>query len=443
LFLSKQKLLGLILIVMTMLIVTSTPFQQFASIPNEIRVFEGKSSELSFRTPFMGQLISTDANIVQVSKNDTTRHVQAASGELSTESPLGFSGVKSGTADLQLSIGKIPIKRVKVNVLPETKVFPGGQSIGVKLNSMGVMVVGHHFIHTEEGRVSPGEDASIRVGDLILSMNDTKIKGLDQIGEIVQQAGENGKEIHMEILREKNKLNLVLQPQLDKKDKRYRMGLYIRNSAAGVGTLTFYHPQSSAYGALGHVISDSDTGKPIIAGGGEIMGSIVSSIEKGTQGNPGEKRTIFAEDELLGDIKRNTPFGIFGHMKKRLPNGIMDELVPIGLSEEVQKGPAHILTVLEGNKVERFEIEVVDMVEQKFPTTKGMIIRVTDEELLEKTGGIIQGMSGSPIIQNGKLIGAVTHVFVNDPTSGYGCYIEWMLQDAGIPLKQEERPEAG
>jgi stage IV sporulation protein B len=414
----------------------SEPFQEFASIPSEIRIFEGNASGFQLTLPATGSITSSDPNIVEV--GSIQLEAVDTEGHEATNA-LNFEAVGSGIAEVQVMFGSIPLKRVKVNVLPDIRVYPGGQSIGVKLNSVGVLIVGHHYIQTDEGKVSPGEEANLKVGDLILKMNDIELKNLNQIGSIVSDAGKEGTDISLEVLRDKEKIQVKLTPIFDKKEDRYRLGLYIRNSAAGVGTLTFYHKESGAYGALGHVISDVDTQKPIIVSDGSIVNSSVSSIEKGEKGQPGEKLShFFNEDHVLGNIKKNTPFGIFGHMNTRLENGIEDKAIPVALSEEVKIGPAQIYTVLEGQKVEKFDIEVVDIVEQKFPATKGLVIKVTDPVLLEKTGGIVQGMSGSPIIQNGKLIGAVTHVFVNDPTSGYGCFIEWMLQDAGIPLKPKE-----
>ncbi len=190
------------------------------------------------------------------------------------------------------------------------------------------------------------------------------------------------------------------------------------------------------YGALGHVISDMDTQTPIAVGEGEIVHSSVNSISKSQNGEPGEKRaTIFKGGKVIGTIEKNTSFGIFGKMADKPDHSVTDNAMPVAFAEEVKEGPAQIYTVVNGQKVEKYNIEVVHVARQDHPATKGMVIKITDPRLLEKTGGIVQGMSGSPIIQNGKMIGAVTHVFVNDPTSGYGCFIEWMLQDAGIMLK--------
>jgi stage IV sporulation protein B len=217
------------------------------------------------------------------------------------------------------------------------------------------------------------------------------------------------------------------------------LGLYIRDSAAGVGTLTFYAPDQGVYGALGHVITDMDTQTPIVVGSGEILQSSVSSINKSQSGEPGEKRAHFLkEGRTLGSVERNTSFGIFGKMSQLPEHSFRSEPMSVAFAEEVKEGPAHILTVVDKQKVEKFDIEIVHVSKQSSPATKGMVIKITDPKLLERTGGIVQGMSGSPIIQNGKLVGAVTHVFVNDPSSGYGCFIEWMLQDAGIMLNPEQ-----
>jgi stage IV sporulation protein B len=202
--------------------------------------------------------------------------------------------------------------------------------------------------------------------------------------------------------------------------------------------MTFYHPESKKYGALGHVISDMDTKKPILVDDGQIIRSTVTSIQKGANGNPGEKHARFSsEKEVIGDITRNSPFGIFGKLSKEMKNGIMDKPLPIALSHQVKEGPAKILTVVDNDEVQLFDIEIVSTVPQKFPATKGMVLKVTDPELLEKTGGIVQGMSGSPIIQDGKVVGAVTH----DPTSGYGVHIEWMLNEAGLDIYEGSSEE--
>lgn len=338
-------------------------------------------------------------------------------GELLTKTshlPVAYNTDVEGISYATLNIGKIPVKRAKVQVVSPKKVIPGGQSIGIKLKSKGIMVVGYNLVHTSSGNISPAEKAGIQVGDTILSVNGQSEVSIKMIGLMAEEAGKTNKKLHFTILRENVKHKISLKPLKDQKEQIHRMGMYVRDSAAGVGTLTFLEPVEHKYGALGHVISDVDTGQPIVVGQGKVLRSHVTSIQKGESGEPGEKRAIFTdEDQILGNIVRNTPFGIFGRMKE-LPNkGLYNAPIPVGLQEEVKEGPARILTVVNGQKVESFQIQIVSVNKQRFPSTKGLILKVTDPRLLSLTGGIVQGMSGSPIIQNGKIIGAVTHVFVN------------------------------
>ena len=331
-------------------------------------------------------------------------------------------------------------KRGNNTDLSDIRVIPGGQSIGVKLSTLGVLVVGHHLVDGNDGTASPGEEAKINVGDVILKINGDPVKGMDDIKTYVEKAGKDHHKIDLTIKRGAETMETTLEPVLDKAENEYKIGLYIRDSAAGIGTMTFYEPKSKKYGALGHIISDMDTKKPIEINNGTIVNSSVTSIEKGNNGVPGEKQAKFSiEEDKIGTIIKNTPYGIFGTLEEKIKNEKADKPLPVALSHEVKEGPAKILTVVEDEKIEEFDIEIVSSVPQKYPATKGMVIKVTDEELLERTGGIVQGMSGSPIIQDGKVIGAVTHVFVNDPTSGYGVHIEWMLQDAGITKKENEK----
>jgi stage IV sporulation protein B len=433
-----KKWIGFLVLFFSICIVCSPPFRDFASLPDQIRLFEGSVKQLKLSMPVNGSVTASNPNVVDI--NGTSG--SAAAVDFTT--PVTIQPKHTGETELSLKVGNVPIKTVKVDVLKDLKVYPGGQSIGVQLQTAGVLVVGHHLVDTGKEKISPGEVAKIHVGDMIEKVNGIYINDIEEVGKYVKEAGEKKQPMHLIVARGDDKFEVDLTPVFDVKDKSYRMGLYIRDSAAGVGTLTFYDPASKKYGALGHVISDIDTHKPIVVGDGHIVKTKVTSIEKGTNGSPGEKFAIFQDEkQKLGNIIKNSPFGIFGKMKTYPENNLVKEPIPIALSEEVEKGPAEILTVVDGQKVERFKIEIVNVIQQRFPATKGMIIKVTDPALLKKTGGIVQGMSGSPIIQKGKLVGAVTHVFVNDPTSGYGLFIEWMLQDAGINLSSvQEKSKA-
>jgi stage IV sporulation protein B len=417
--------IGIMLLITFLFIPFSTSIQTYLSIPNQVTTFNN-SNPIS--VPAMGNNVTVRANDEKV--------IQA----IDTSS---FDSVATGKSEIVYEMAGMPIKKVNVEVLKDLKIVPGGQSIGVKLNTLGVLVVGHHLVKTKEGKVSPGEEAGIKVGDIILEINGEKVSKMDQVTPIVKKAGKNGESLQVKVKRGEKTMTKKLTPYLDQNDETYRIGLYIRDSAAGIGTMTFYHPESKKYGALGHVISDMDTKKPIQINNGTIVQSNVTSIDKGNNGVPGEKQAEFSiEKDRIGTITKNSPFGIFGKLDNKIKNGKYDKAMPIALSHQVKEGPAKILTVLEGEKVREFDVEIVSSVPQKFPATKGLIVKITDKELLNKTGGIVQGMSGSPIIQDGKIVGAVTHVFVNDPTSGYGVYIEWMLQEAGINVYKGGKKEA-
>ncbi|GAA0482029.1 SpoIVB peptidase [Salinibacillus aidingensis] len=411
-------MIGLILLVSFLSIPFISPVKQYISIPNEITLFENQEGyalpALAGSTPSLK------------SENNVT---QAFSNQLVAEKP--------GKSSLIYEYAGLPMKKVNVEVLEDLRVVPGGQSIGVRLHTLGVLVVGHHLIQTEQGKVSPGEKSGIKVGDILLEINGKELKKVEQVASILED--EEGNELKVKVKRNEKTFTTTLSPQYDQQDDKYRLGLYIRDSAAGIGTMTFYHPETKRYGALGHVISDMDTRKPIEIHDGKLVKSNVTSIDKGKNGMPGEKNAEFSvEDESIGNITRNSPFGIFGKLHENVQNHVMDQPMPIALSNQVKEGQAQILTVLEGQKVEKFDVEIVSSTPQKHPSTKGMIIKITDDRLLEETGGIVQGMSGSPIIQDGKMVGAITHVFVNDSTSGYGVHIEWMLQEAGVDIYKND-----
>lgn len=395
-------------------------------------MFAGQSKNLRLALPVNARVTVKNPDILKVNG------VAERTVDVDLQQPILLQSERTGQTELKLKLfGAIPLKTVKVNVVPDLKVIPGGQTIGVKIKSAGIMVVGHHLVAVDrDKKISPGEQAKIQPGDLIVKINGVYLNDVTKVADIVTKAGEAGKPLELTILRDKHEFKVQVMPVYDINDQAYRLGLYIRDSAAGVGTLTFYAPDQKVYGALGHIITDMDTHAPIVVGGGEIVHSNVTSIAKSQTGEPGEKRAqIFKESKVLGTIEKNTPFGIFGKMRSFPEHGLTNEPIPVAFAEEVKVGPAQIYTVLDGQKVEKFDIQVVHVTKQDYPATKGMVIKITDPRLLEKTGGIVQGMSGSPIIQDGKIIGAVTHVFVNDPTSGYGCFIEWMLQDSGILLR--------
>ena len=428
----RKKLLGLLFaFFLCVLSQVVQPMQSYASLPDEVQVFAGRQADVRLAVPAASSAVVDRPDIVGLDHQSALK--------VTRQEPLHLHPQQTGHAKLTLKLwGKIPVKTVNVNVIPDLRVVPGGQTIGVKVKSAGILVVGHHLVRSNpDEQKSPGEAAGIKLGDLITHMDGKRLDGVSGVSEAVELAGKRNQGIDVVLKRGNETIKTKLTPAYDAEDKAWRLGLYIRDSAAGVGTLTFYAPDQGVYGALGHVITDMNTQTSIVVGSGQIVQSNVTSISKSETGDPGEKRAHFLkESKILGNIERNTAFGIFGKMSQNPEHSLYSQGIPVAFSHEVKEGPAEILTVVDGQQVERFTIDIVHVADQSEPATKGLILRITDPKLIDKTGGIVQGMSGSPIVQDGKLIGAVTHVFVNDPKSGYGCFIEWMLQDAGVMMKK-------
>ncbi|PKR78946.1 SpoIVB peptidase [Halalkalibacillus sediminis] len=320
-----------------------------------------------------------------------------------------------------------------------SEIVPGGQSIGVKLHTAGVVVVGFSKTKTDDGETSAAKEAGIEVGDLILRLNDAEIKDMSQFTSEIKKLEANDEKVKLLVKRSEQIFPVSVTPVHDQEENKFRLGLFIRDATSGIGTMTFYDPETKKYGALGHMITDHQTRQPVDIYNGKIVSSDITSIDKGRSGAPGEKKGEFSlSDQSIGTIQRNSDFGIFGKLQRAdtIFEGKINSM-PVARANEVKEGKAKILTVVKDAEVEEYEIEIISSVPSRTPETKGMIIKVTDPKLLKETGGIVQGMSGSPIIQNDKIIGAVTHVFLNDPTSGYGVHVEWMLNETGLTIERD------
>lgn len=355
--------------------------------------------------------------------------------------------VSSGLANFPLSekfevsyklFGIFPLRSGEVEVMNPMKLIPGGQSIGVTLQTKGVMVVGQAPVIDQSGRKTfPAKEAGIEVGDILLKIDNQEVRTDQDVSKAVHLAGEQKGNVNVLFKHQDQILEKVIKPVFCAETGRYRMGLFVRDEAAGVGTLSFLDPVSKKYGALGHVITDADTNQKIEVSKGKIVASSIYAIEKGKRGHPGEKLGSFVTNSaFMGTIEKNTMTGIFGTMSGQVTNPYFAEAIPVGWEAEVKVGPAKIYTVIQGEKIEEFNINI-DRVMHNRTDSKNMIVRVTDPRLLEATGGIIQGMSGSPIVQDGKIIGAVTHVFVNDSQRGYGVFIQNMIND-GNQLEEKQ-----
>lgn len=393
------------------------------SIPSQMSLIKGQSEK--FKTVFPLTLdIFEKEKIVENKYEDNSK--------ITASKTYDLKFLQNGIATLEYKLFNfIPVKDVKLNVIERIKLIPGGHSIGVKLNTKGVLVVALSQITTLDGqKCCPAKDAGIKVGDVILEINGVMVNDSNHVIELLNDIKSKA---HVVIERNGHNFETQITPVKANEDNCYRIGLWVRDKTAGIGTLTFYHPDTNSFGALGHGINDVDTGKLIPVKKGEILHSKVSSIDQGEKGNPGEIKGVFYDcQKPIGDIEKNTIFGIYGKGKTKITNPLIEGPIPVAMISEIKLGSAYILTTTKDNMIKKYDIEILEKERQTKKKTKGMVVKIVDKELLNESGGIVQGMSGSPIIQDGKLVGAVTHVFVNDPTKGYGIYIEWMLEECGV-----------
>lgn len=339
----------------------------------------------------------------------------------------------SSAMDYKLNFSEATsLKKVNYAKTSDIMVYPGGKPLGIKINTKGALVIALSDIEVDGNKVqSPAAISGIAIGDSITKINNETIKSAEDIATYVNRA--KGEQVKITVNRKGEEMNFVVNPVVSKKDENYKIGLWVRDSVAGVGTLTFYHKESGKFGALGHPITDMDTNTIMSVGKGEIVDSNIVSVRKGAKGSPGELRGIFTDsNKTLGIIRLNTPVGVFGEGNDNLICNNYNKPMKVGFKDEVKVGKAQILTTINGEEPELFDIVIEKLLNQQEPNGKSMIIKVTDPLCIEKTGGIIQGMSGSPIIQNNKIVGAVTHVLVNKPDTGYGIYMDWMINEADI-----------
>lgn len=423
-----QKIIVLLFVSMTIFVLTSFPWQILFGITPNLTLLEGEEYQIDWHSPFNLHVQGSKEGVLQVNDEDICHRGNSLSG------PLSFKAVQLGNVTLDFKLfGFIPLKQMQVNVLPHKELMPGGHSIGIKLKAEGVMVVGFNLVESQNQLISPAREEGIQIGDVIVEINHETVNDLVKAAELIRIGSRQEKPIHLKIVRNQEVLEFHVTPLYCQENRSNRIGLYIRDSAAGVGTMTFYEPNTGIYGALGHIISDIDTNKPIDIKEGQIVRADIVNIRSARRGYPGEKNGVFVEDrDIIGSIEKNTDAGIFGRLDQIDNHPLYRQPLPIGLAQDVQVGPATILTVVEGDMIEEFEIEIQKVYQQGNRGNKDIVIRITDERLLALSGGIVQGMSGSPIIQNNKIIGAVTHVFVNEPAKGYGIFLEWMLLESGL-----------
>lgn len=319
------------------------------------------------------------------------------------------------------------IKKLKVNVIEPDRYFAGGDALGFSLQSKGVILIGGNYILSKNGIEKPFVNSGLKTGDIITHINDTPINNAQDIA-VILKSYTNDNPLNLTIKRQGEIINREIYPALDSLTNSYKLGLWIKEDAVGIGTLTFVNATTKRFGSLGHSINDSETNECIDVSDGNIYQGRILGIKKGKSGKAGELIGTFNKDNVIGSVDKNCEYGVYGFVDN-VDELIVDKTsIDIGGRLSATPGKAQILSCLDGENIEAYDIEIIKTNFQSSCNEKSMVLRVTDKDLIEKTGGIVQGMSGSPIIQNGKLIGAVTHVFVNDATKGFGIYIDWMLE---------------
>lgn len=327
--------------------------------------------------------------------------------------------------------GMIPVKSSNITRIEDIKVVPVGKIIGLKLYTDGVLVVGKSEIEDlNNNMIRPYENSDIMEGDTIVSINEEKVESIEKLKKIVNNS--KGQNLNMTILRNGTEFTSSIKP-IQSKSKEYKIGLWVKDAATGVGTMTFYDPASKKFAVLGHGITDSDTDTLINIDYGELVTSKVISIQKGKTESPGEIRGTILNQQKIGIVNKNTQFGIYGSLENLTSLNIdISSAIKVASRDEICLGEAKILCSLDSsNKSEEYSVDIEKIYYDNDYNNKSMLIRITDDKLIEKTGGIIRGLSGAPIIQNGKFIGAITNVLVSNPEIGYGIFADLMIKELG------------
>lgn len=330
----------------------------------------------------------------------------------------GASTSSRYTKSTLMLFGTVPIKEVESKTIERPNLYPCGEPFGIKLITDGVMVVDLQKIDNS----SPAKECGIREGDIIVSIDGETVKSNADVAKIIRAT--NGESCSVKIKRGKNDLTLTLQPKLD--GGCYKAGMWVRDSSAGIGTLTFYDEETGAFGGLGHAVCDADTKEPLPLSTGSLGEINLTGLNRSQSGNPGQLLGEFANSSSTGEILKNCTSGVFGTLNS---NPSSHKAIPLGFRQEITTGKATILTSIDNSGPKEYEISI-EQINMSEDAEHDLVIKVTDPELLEKAGGIVQGMSGSPIIQNGRLVGAVTHVFIEDSSMGYGIFADEMYSNA-------------
>jgi len=386
--------------------------------PQEIRLTENTQHQLRFGAPIRATIKPDTVDALLVNHLPVAEPVT-----VSLHNPLWIEAAGTGSASMTLSAFGLPIREVTLDVLPGLEVVPSGITVGVRINTDGVMVLGTGLVKGSDGRQHNPSGGKLKAGDLILNANG---KDLSNKEDLMSAIAESSDSLLLQIRRDNETIETTIKPV--QSERGAKIGSWVRDSTQGIGTITYFNPETGAFGALGHGIMDVDTKKLMSVKNGYLTSARITSVKRGARGTPGELVGEIQAGNIIGQIKTNSPHGIYGSLNLPLPEEFSGQTMRLAKQDQIEEGPAVIRSNVVDNEVREYEIYIDSVNRFSTDDTKGMVIRITDPELLRITGGIVQGMSGSPIIQNGKLVGAVTHVFVQDPTKGYGIFIENMIR---------------
>ena len=352
-----------------------------------------------------------------------------------SEAPATAGGSYSGKLCL---FDVIPLKTVRVSTIERQSLVPSGRAFGVKLFTDGVVVVGFGDVTTAKKTCCPAKDSGIMLGDVIKTIDGRKISGNAELSSIVTAS--DGKKLEVVLTRNGEEKTVYITPANAKDRTGFKIGMWVRDSSAGIGTLTYINQNTGVAAGLGHGITDSDVEIVLPVLRGELVCVTITAVTKGQVGQPGELKGVFHNESPFASLKINGETGVFGDIQQGSLGAdevLCGDAIPIALKQEVTTGAAQILSTVDGKEPKYYDVEIERVNLSENTLTQNLVVKITDEELLEKTGGIVQGMSGSPIIQQGRLVGAITHVFVSEPTKGYGIFIENMLCCEGKTSSEE------
>ena len=338
------------------------------------------------------------------------------------------------TATIKLA-NSIPVKTVSLQKKDRSYVIPGGELVGIKLKTDGVLIVGTETFESEIGSVSPAKEAGVEIGDVLLSVNQTSITDNSTLTQAIENSG--GAPVSLTLLRDNTKITLALQPQKSIETNQYKGGLWVRDCVCGIGTLTYTDISTGSFASLGHGIYDADTKKLVPSTSGELLSAKLCGVTKGKSGAAGELSGAFGNTQY-GNLRLNCDKGIYGFVTVLASN---EKSIPVAFPNEVHTGSAQIITTAADGQKKCYDIKI-EKTDPCSTDNKSMIIKITDNELINTTGGIVQGMSGSPIIQDGMLVGAVTHVFLNNPQKGYAIFAQTMIDTARTISKNDNMNSA-